>query len=152
MRRLELLGLKLYDLDVERETVIVRQGKKDRMIPIGSRALYWIDRYVTEIRPSLVLEPHDGTLFLSSLGETFTPKPAHTAGARLRRCGPARQTRQLSPVPAHHGDPDARKRGRYPLYPGNARARQTRHHPDVDPAIKGDPLRDATCQARTKNF
>ena len=27
MLRLELLGLKLYDLDVERETVIVRQGK-----------------------------------------------------------------------------------------------------------------------------
>ena len=75
MRRLELLGLKLYDLDVERETVIVRQGKgkKDRMIPIGARALHWIDRYVTEVRPSLVLEPDDGTLFLSNLGETFSP-------------------------------------------------------------------------------
>jgi integrase/recombinase XerD len=37
MRRLELLGLKLYDRDLERETIIVRQGKgkKDRMIPIA---------------------------------------------------------------------------------------------------------------------
>jgi integrase/recombinase XerD len=43
------------------------------MIPIGKRALYWIDRYVTEVWPSLVLEPDDGTLFLSSLGASFAP-------------------------------------------------------------------------------
>jgi len=43
MRRRELSGLKLYDLDVERGTIMVRmgKGKKDRMIPIGSRALAW---------------------------------------------------------------------------------------------------------------
>lgn len=75
MRRLELIGLKLYDLDVERGTIMVRQGKgkKDRMIPIGERALRWIDRYVTETRPALVLEPDDATLFLSNLGEAFSP-------------------------------------------------------------------------------
>ena len=48
IRRMELAGLHTYDLDVERGTVIVRQGKgrKDRMIPIGDRALAWIDRYI----------------------------------------------------------------------------------------------------------
>ena len=37
MRRMELASLKLYDLDIERGTVMIRlgKGKKDRMIPIG---------------------------------------------------------------------------------------------------------------------
>jgi integrase/recombinase XerD len=75
MRRRELSTLKLYDLDIERGTVMVRmgKGKKDRMIPIGSRALAWIDRYITEVRPTLVRQPDDGTLFLSNAGETFSP-------------------------------------------------------------------------------
>ena len=75
MRRSELLGLGRYDLDVDRGTVMVRQGKgrKDRMIPIGERALAWIDRYVTEVRPELAVEPDDGTLFLTNEGTPFTP-------------------------------------------------------------------------------
>ena len=74
MRRSELASLKLYDLDIERGTVMIRlgKGKKDRMIPIGSRALAWIDKYVVEVRPTLVREPDDGTLFLSNLNEAFT--------------------------------------------------------------------------------
>ena len=48
MRRMELIHLKLYDLDRERGTLTIRQGKgkKDRMIPIGERALAWIDKYL----------------------------------------------------------------------------------------------------------
>src|SRR5262249_24387441 len=62
LRRLELFSLELYDLDAERGTVLVRQGKgrKDRMIPIGERALAWIDRYLAEVRPALVVEPDSG--------------------------------------------------------------------------------------------
>ncbi len=66
IRRMELVHLRLYDLDVERGTLVVRQGKgkKDRMVPIGERALAWIDKYVTEVRPSLLVEPDEGFLFL----------------------------------------------------------------------------------------
>ena len=37
---------------------MIRQGKgkKDRMIPIGERAIAWIDRYQTQVRPELVIE------------------------------------------------------------------------------------------------
>jgi integrase/recombinase XerD len=75
MRRRELSGLKLYDLDVDRGTIMVRmgKGKKDRMIPIGSRALAWIDRYVTEVRSMLARQPDDGILFLSNQGDIFSP-------------------------------------------------------------------------------
>jgi len=73
MRRLELASLKLYDLDTERGTVTIRQGKgkKDRVIPIGDRAAAWIDKYIRESRPQLVVEPDDHTVFLSNAGEPF---------------------------------------------------------------------------------
>jgi integrase/recombinase XerD len=71
MRRGEVIGLKLGDLDAERGTVMIRQGKghKDRMIPIGARALAWVARYRDEVRPSLRLAEDDGTLFLTQQGE-----------------------------------------------------------------------------------
>jgi integrase/recombinase XerD len=76
VRRAEICVLKLHDLDAERGTIIVRQGKgkKDRMIPIGSRAVAWIEKYVEEVRPKLVREPDDGTLFLTRFNLPFSPE------------------------------------------------------------------------------
>lgn len=75
MRRKELIGLKPQDLDRERGTVMVRQGKgkKDRVIPIGERALDWIGRYERDARPKLLVSgnPTD-LLFLTHFGEAFT--------------------------------------------------------------------------------
>jgi integrase/recombinase XerD len=73
MRCSELASLQVIDLDHERGTVMVRQGKgrKDRMIPIGERALAWIRRYLDEVRSGLVRD--NGTLFLTNLFEAFTP-------------------------------------------------------------------------------
>lgn len=75
MRRSELLYLALVDLDTERGTLFIRQGKgqKDRMIPIGDRAIRWIEKYQRELRPALVVAPDPGTLFLTTYGEPFTP-------------------------------------------------------------------------------
>ncbi len=75
MRRMELIGLKLYDIDVDRGTVMIRQGKgkKDRMIPIGERALAWTDKYLIEVRPELVTGIDEGVLYLTNLSEPFTP-------------------------------------------------------------------------------
>ncbi|MBI5688532.1 MAG: site-specific tyrosine recombinase XerC [Verrucomicrobia bacterium] len=73
MRRMELIGLKLYDLDQERGTIFVRQGKgkKDRMIPMGERAFAWVRRYLEEARPQLALTPDDGIVFLTNVGLAF---------------------------------------------------------------------------------
>jgi integrase/recombinase XerD len=75
MRRMELIGLHLVDLDSERGTIRIRQGKghKDRMVPVGERAVAWGDRYLAEVRPGYVVEPDEGTLFLSAEGGAFTP-------------------------------------------------------------------------------
>jgi integrase/recombinase XerD len=75
MRRMELIGLNRYDLDMERGTLLIRQGKgkKDRMIPIGDRAIAWTEKYIYEVRPSYVIEPDEGCLFLTNDGEPFSP-------------------------------------------------------------------------------
>ena len=74
MRRGELVALHTDDLDMERGTVHIRQGKgsKDRVVPIGERACRWIEKYLSAIRPLYLEasgEPDDGTLFLAKHGQ-----------------------------------------------------------------------------------
>ena len=75
IRRLELIHLKLYDVDTDRGTIMIRQGKgkKDRMLPIGERALAWTVKYRDDVRPELACGADDATLFLTTLGEAFAP-------------------------------------------------------------------------------
>jgi integrase/recombinase XerD len=70
LRRAELRGLSLYDIDAGRGTVFVRQGKgaKDRVVPIGERALAWVRRYLEEVRPHLMIDPQQRALFLNTYG------------------------------------------------------------------------------------
>jgi integrase/recombinase XerD len=73
IRRGELVNLKLYDVDLKSGSLFIREGKgkKDRYVPLGSRAIHWIRRYVEEVRPELVIEPDLGYLFLHEFGEPF---------------------------------------------------------------------------------
>jgi integrase/recombinase XerD len=75
VRRTELAQLSVFDIDAERATLLVRQGKgrKDRVVPIGERALAWVGRYLAEVRPGLVVAPDDGTLFLTTDGTPLSP-------------------------------------------------------------------------------
>ena len=73
MRRMELAALSIYDIDVRRSTVYIKEGKgnKDRIVPIGERALTWLDKYKQEARPQLVVEPDNEVLFITDYGEPF---------------------------------------------------------------------------------
>lgn len=84
MRRHEMLGLEIYDLDHERKVVFIRAGKgdKDRVVPVGDRALGWVRRYLDQARPLLLVPPDDGTVFLSVGGD---PLGSSAATQRLRR-------------------------------------------------------------------
>jgi integrase/recombinase XerD len=70
IRRSELAHLAVTDIDHERDTLLVRlgKGKKDRLIPIGQRALAWVRRYLAQVRPKLAAGDDDGTLFLTGEG------------------------------------------------------------------------------------
>jgi integrase/recombinase XerD len=76
IRRFELAGVKLFDVDVERGALMVRQGKgaKDRLVPLGDRACAWVDKYLREVRPELATGADDYRLFLDDDGHGFTPE------------------------------------------------------------------------------
>jgi integrase/recombinase XerD len=73
IRRGEIVALKLYDLSLDRGVLLVRQGKgkKDRYVPIGERAIAWLEKYIREARTQLAIEPDDMTVFLTAQGEPF---------------------------------------------------------------------------------
>lgn len=75
VRRSELAALKLEDIDVQRRTLFIRQGKgkKDRVIPIGQRALKWITAYLESARNELLVDPNERTLFITNAGEPLEP-------------------------------------------------------------------------------
>ena len=86
VRRSELVNLEITDINHERGTLRVRQGKgkKDRVVPIGQGALTWIARYLDEARPRLALGP-SATLFLTSYGEAFNPDTLSQLVSRIMR-------------------------------------------------------------------
>jgi integrase/recombinase XerD len=73
IRRLSLIQLAVWDVDAERGLLRVRQakGKKGYVVPIGERALAWVEKYRLDVRPLYSRDPDDGTLFLTNLGERF---------------------------------------------------------------------------------
>ena len=75
LRRMELIRLRLYDLDFARGVLAVREGKgrKDRVVPIGERAIAWLGKYLDEARPGFVVEPDEGTVFLTRRGRPSHP-------------------------------------------------------------------------------
>ena len=75
LRRTEAAQLAVYDIDFDRRVVMVREGKgrKDRITPIGARALAWLDKYVLEARPQLLSFDHE-SLFVTDYGEPVVPE------------------------------------------------------------------------------
>jgi site-specific recombinase XerD len=69
LRSAEAVGLDLADVDFEQEHVHVRNGKgaKDRVVPLGEEAAYWVARYLRDARPQLVVGAQDA-LFVSVRG------------------------------------------------------------------------------------
>jgi site-specific recombinase XerD len=131
IRRMEVVRLHVQSLDAERGTLLVRQGKgrRDRMIPIGERAVLWIEKYLADARPQLVC----GRDVPQPAGRVDPRGQPDHDGAWLHRAGEDRQGRQLPPVPSHDGDADAGERRRHPLHPGDARARELEHDRDLHP-------------------
>ena len=79
IRRMELVGLDGTDLDAERGTLLVREGKgrKDRLIPIGERAIQWTHQYLDRVREHLMSRgrrtPERRALFLNARGQRIRP-------------------------------------------------------------------------------
>jgi len=74
IRRTELCGLNKTDLDFERRLARIEHGKggKDRFVPIGERALQWIDKYMVEARPRFGCSLAEQALFLNTIGQRIS--------------------------------------------------------------------------------
>lgn len=74
IRRMELANLKTDSVNFHRGTLYVREGKgrKDRMLPIGERALAWLQKYLDEGRVAFMVNAHEQALFLNRYGEGFS--------------------------------------------------------------------------------
>jgi integrase/recombinase XerD len=70
MRRMELANLTASDIDFKRGVVFVREGKgrRDRVVPMGARACAWLEKYINEARPELVLAACEA-LFVTDFGD-----------------------------------------------------------------------------------
>ena len=83
LRRTEAAGLAVHDIDFHRRIAIVREGKgrKDRIVPVGARALHWLDKYLLEARPKLLTFEHT-VLFVNDYGD---PAPPEFVAARVKK-------------------------------------------------------------------
>lgn len=73
VRASELIGLKVRDVDLQEGfAVVFGKGSKERMVPVGRSALRALIVYLREIRPKLLRDGSEGTLFLNARGQPLT--------------------------------------------------------------------------------
>ncbi len=70
IRRGEVANLEIYSADFSRKilTIVQGKGKQDRVIPVGERALWWLERYIVQVRPEILVTPDCKALFLAMDG------------------------------------------------------------------------------------
>ncbi|CAI0979528.1 Tyrosine recombinase XerD [Serratia rubidaea] len=70
IRRGEAAGLEIYSADFGRQilTVVQGKGKQDRVVPVGERALWWLERYIVDVRPEILVSPDCKALFVAMDG------------------------------------------------------------------------------------
>jgi integrase/recombinase XerD len=73
LRVTELVGLKTFEVDLMVGYVrTLGKGKKERIVPVGAKALEAIKRYVSEVRPLIDGERRSEYLFLNRKGRPLT--------------------------------------------------------------------------------
>ncbi|MHB1519281.1 MAG: tyrosine-type recombinase/integrase [Acidimicrobiales bacterium] len=139
MRRGELIGLDLPDVDLARRWLTLRNTKNrwDRVVPMGERATAWLTRYLLDARPHLLMAEDPGAVFLATNGERLgatwlTGKVHHYIDAAdIGKVGSCHLFR--------HTAATFRRRGRHPLHPRAPRPPGSRLHPRLHPSRPRTP-------------
>lgn len=114
LRWSEIVNLSLSDIDREQGVILVREGKggKDRIVPIGARALAWIDLYLAEVRPLYAIGYSGDALFLSRerrpLRGCSLWKVAHRSIAEAGKTGACHAFRHTAATQMLEGGADIR--------------------------------------------
>jgi integrase/recombinase XerD len=74
IRRMELCNLDIGHIDLAGGLLRVFQGKgkKDRVVPIGARAVEWVETYLDQVRPALCPSINLPALFLTGWATRYT--------------------------------------------------------------------------------
>lgn len=91
IRASECCSLRTGDLNLAAGYIVpMGKGSRQRLVPVGAHALYWVRRYLTEARPALLRRGEPGTLFVNGRGGRLSrqglwgilKKTARRAGVR----------------------------------------------------------------------
>lgn len=73
LRISELINLKLTDIYLTEEVIrVFGKGSKERIVPIGSSAIKWLTRYLSDVRPILMKSNSYNILYLNSRGKKLS--------------------------------------------------------------------------------
>ncbi len=73
LRISELISLHIHDVNLEMQTVrVFGKGNKERIVPIGDYATYYVGIYLNEFRSLLLKKKDTDILFLSSRGDQMS--------------------------------------------------------------------------------
>ena len=73
MRVSELINVKVFDIDFESDLVrVIGKGSKERVVPLGDYAIYYIKKYYEEYRGYFLIKGEKDYLFLNNHGEAIT--------------------------------------------------------------------------------
>ena len=75
MRRTELVKLDREDVELDRASIWIRQGKggKDRMLPLANTTVRWLNAYLIRSRPRLAVDQRENAFFITGYGTRFNP-------------------------------------------------------------------------------
>ena len=73
MRVSELVGLEFRQFDlIVGVCKIIGKGNKERLVPLGDNAIYWIQQYLDEARPDILSGKQSQSLFVSKRGTAMS--------------------------------------------------------------------------------
>ena len=73
LRVSELIQLDILNLNLRQGVIrVIGKGEKERLVPMGEEALYWVERYLSHGRPNLLKDNKVSQLFLSNRGRMMT--------------------------------------------------------------------------------
>lgn len=98
IRSAELRALRVYDVDLGEGTLTIFHGKgrKDRVVPLSRKARYWLEAYLTRVRPLWARAKTAPILFLTTCGNPINGRNLNTM---LKKA--ARKARVNKRVTAH---------------------------------------------------
>jgi len=73
LRISELVELKLKDVYLDDDMIkVMGKGSKERMLPLNDAAAFYLNKYITEIRPLMIKKTNTDYLFLNNHGKGLT--------------------------------------------------------------------------------